>query len=341
MGQLLADALRKAAESSGKQLKDLVTPTGLQMSRLSEYQNNKRTPSFECLAQLADGYGLPYRDIVRLWLLDQAESTSAKDRLSAEVFPNQELPALNDIDALVRSLGGARDVQKAARTVIDNLEKSKSLLDVGARKIIDTLARIPQLNVVGGRTSKSVCQKDVQWSPLRAGSKVAKCTVFVATKPTPMLAELHSFAARTGGIHRQPEFPTNPACYELWCLVSGNGLLLICEDDAWQDYSVADGSCGYYWSANRHIWMNLSRDAPLIIFHAFFPYRRSDLDPSGPGEALEFSLDSFENSLPNDIAAVIRGALRQQRQRPSRVSQDANPDSLITKSEAGASPRPG
>lgn len=321
MGQHLAEALRKVFLDTGRQLKELSVATGLRVSQLSEYQNNRRTPSFTVLDQIADGYGLPYRDVVRLWLEDQAGTQAAIDRLSAEVLPSRSASPTTPFSSLVGALSGSRDVHRAAGKVVSHFEKSKQLLDASTHDILTALTRIPALQVVEGKSATSISAFGVQWTPLAPGSKISKARLFVAKRPAPVLAEFHSFPGGIGGLHRQPDLPSRPACYELWSVAVGEGLVLVQrekEQEGWDEFDAAPGTCGYYWSANRHIWLNTNDESPLVVFHIFYPYRRSDLSPGGSDEAIEFQVRSPGSAVTADVLVAIRNAIRKRpRMRPA------------------------
>ena len=324
MGIRLAKALREASKDSGKQLKDLAKATGLSSSLLSEYHSNKRNPSFGSLAQLADGYALPYSRVVRLWLEDQTETQQEIDRLASEVFVQRDKAPPSPHIGLIDSLVGSRDVHRAAEKVLEQVEKSKRLIDTSAHEILTALNNIPSLQVLGGRTAAIISASSDDWRPIQGNSECKKRTVFVAKRPTPVLAELHCIPPRMGGLHRQADFPSRPAYYELWSVVQGEGILLVQREkieEGWDQFDAMLGFCGYYWSANRHVWLNVADNTPLILFHLFYPYRQSDMKPGGCDEACEFEIKHVETALPVEVASEVQKSIR--KWRPSQQAVQA------------------
>jgi hypothetical protein len=98
--------------------------------------------------------------------------------------------------------------------------------------------------------------------------------------------------------------------------VNGHGRLLVESEEPsgdWSEFDANAGSCGYYWSAQRHIWLNHHRQDDLVVLHTFFPYQRSELSANGFDEALEFSLEALDKQLPKAIRAKLQDIARKHR----------------------------
>lgn len=311
MGKNLGRMLRRTREQNNLLQCDMVDATGIPAPRLSEIENGK-TPSCSQLSQLADGYGIPYSELVRLWLTEQLDSDDAKDRLIAEVFPSRGQGTKGPTSVGLDAIASNRRLHRAARHVVEEMEKGKRALDTTTLKLLDALRRLPEVNVEEGKAPKCVRINDAKWLPLGPDgkSKIQKCTVFAVKRPTPLVVELHRLASKIAGLHRQAHLPSRPAYYELWSLVSGRGLLLIEEESAWTEYVVGAGDCGSYWSGHRHIWVNLDHRDPLIVYHIFFPYRSGGLEVGGPGEAMEFRHDDIPDTVPEGAQQALVQALK-------------------------------
>lgn len=313
MGTLVANLLRRAKSATAKQLKELAELTGIPSSRLSEFQNSKKNAALEQLGPLADGYGIPFRTLVASWLLDAVPSQQERDRLQKEFFAAPKVD-LDPFETLIESLGSSRGIRSAAKKIVDELRKTKTTIDSSTQEVLRALSKIRELNVIGGKSPQICIPEKTAWVPLVRDSRIEKSTIFVAKNPTPLVAELHRFPPRLGGLHREPEVPGTSPCYELWSVARGSGALLIERDGEWSDFHLEPGACGYYWSADRHVWINDSSKSSLVIFHAFFPYRPASLKVDDPGEAFEFSIDAPDERIDPTLNARIKSLARQCRE---------------------------
>ncbi len=309
MANRLGNALREQREKQGRILKQLVIETNIGLSSLSELENGRRQATLEQLVLLTRAYGIGFSEAIELWLLDQTEKTSTRDLLKSQLI-SQKNASQRGIEEMLVPLSVNRDLCRAATHAIESVESAK----VG---LLQAMAHISQLRVVGDKRPGTITDlAGLDWSPTKFGPRLSKSVVFVATRPTPFLVELHRLSPRTAGVHRQADLPSAPACYEIWCIVEGNGELGLESDGSWTRERVECGACGYYWSAQHHIWINPSPSQFLTILHAFFPYRKSDIGPGMPGDACAFCIDDPPDFISENVRREVTQAAKRRHSTP-------------------------
>jgi len=304
MGNLLGKALLGKRDEQGKKLQAISIATGIPVPRLSEIENGK-SPTLEMLVRLSNGYDLAFREAVDLWILDQAETNSTRDLVRAHITAPQEQVSQLEIANLLKRLSANKELSKTVEKVIDSLDATK-------KELLIAIGKISQLRVVGERRAKSIIYpKDAEWSTHVLGPGVEKDVLFAATRPTPFVVELNRVAPRAAAIHRQADLPYAPASYEIWCVLDNEGVVALDDNGSWSHQKVRPGSCGYYWGGQRHIWVNPSHSSQMIILHAFFPYRKSEVGPGQAGEVLFVCLDRLPDTLSDDIRSALLSFTKQ------------------------------
>lgn len=303
----LATLLKSAMEQRGLKATMIAHSLDVADSTVSGFHRAKTLPDLDQLPAIAKEYQLEHIVVFQAWCQSQTRSNQVRDLLAGLFGGTSSLP---DHGAPTRppALRAHADAFRIAGQMLADVEKCKRDLDGRMQDLIKTLTEVGHAKPIEHLCVPNVRLDKVAWEPLGKSVYVSKQTVFVANRPSPLAVELHKFAPHTGALHRLEEFENQSDTLELWTVVRGEGRLLLQEgsDAPWREVAVAIGSCGYYWGRERHIWLNTSTDAELVLYHVFYPYRGAALAQSGPGEAFEFDLDHLPSSLPGDVARELK-----------------------------------
>ncbi len=291
----LSAELRTLRDSRGLVQKKIAMELDLSESQLSDYVNGKARIGIDLLIPIAEAFGMQSWRALELWVIDGAKDSKTKELLT-KAFSEGVPAEASRLQQLLSALENNADVAEAGKSVV------RAMQDTMAR-VLEALGNMSQLRACGDKRTTTVSIEDERqrWTPLHPASQIKTKRLFRTKRPTGLMFELQRFPPMYAGIHRQPH---RPGYFELWSASEGTGLLLVKEEEVWEETEVKVGRCGYYWSGYLHVWINPSPDSPLTVFQGFFPYRRERL------EGWEFKLPDLPADLPPDAAAEIRRALR-------------------------------
>ena len=296
-------------------LKQMSTRTGISEGQLSKIETGKTWP-----ARKNDALG-----IARAYQLDET-------RVLKDYILHNEPQEVREVMAGLFSSTTKADLSASELKAMHRLRCLSPNRNLH-RAFVSILSTLVDVNNCWLKPTSRVCEvienpfDDTGYTPIGPAERIQHRLLYASKSGTPFVVELHRFPIGYAGYHRAANI-TNTNPLELWCVISGAGLLVLRDDPSgFQTKRVKAGACGYNQGAVDHIWQNDSDKEDLIMFCAFYPYlgpvvpkaryrnvkkklmlSTAEGEVANPPVATEFRIGESPKSVPNDILGALREA---------------------------------